>query len=180
VLRALDKLAKIGPVRVAEELQTTAGATGDQAREVLALVQLTGSNDDVLKQLEKLGTDSELGKSGVARLREVILQVEAALREKRQGATRRVDRPRAGLYTGLVVETTLDELPDIGSVCSGGRYDNLAEVYTNQELPGIGASLGLDRLLAAMEELGKLKDVRTPANTRPLFRPRRAWSTTFA
>jgi histidyl-tRNA synthetase len=163
VLRALDKLAKIGPARVAEELQTTAGATGDQAREVLTLVQLTGSNDDVLRQLEKLGTGSELGKSGVARLREVISQVEAALREN---AKVQLDVSIArGLdyYTGLVVETTLDELPDIGSICSGGRYDNLAEVYTNQELPGIGASLGLDRLLAAMEELGKLKDVRTPA-----------------
>jgi histidyl-tRNA synthetase len=66
-------------------------------------------------------------------------------------------------YTGLVLETTLDELPAIGSVCSGGRYDNLAELYTKQQLPGIGASLGLDRLLAAMEELGKFKKSQTPA-----------------
>ena len=62
-----------------------------------------------------------------------------------------------------MLETTLDDLPDIGSVCSGGRYDNLAELYTNQELPGIGASLGLDRLLAAMEELKLIEPVRTPA-----------------
>jgi histidyl-tRNA synthetase len=66
-------------------------------------------------------------------------------------------------YTGTVLETTLDDLPDIGSVCSGGRYDNLAELYTNQQLPGIGASLGLDRLLAAMEELKMIEPVRTPA-----------------
>jgi histidyl-tRNA synthetase len=57
----------------------------------------------------------------------------------------------------------LDKLPKIGSVCSGGRYDNLAELYTRQELPGIGASLGLDRLLAAMEELGMVEKVTTPA-----------------
>jgi histidyl-tRNA synthetase len=71
-------------------------------------------------------------------------------------------------YTGTVLETYLDALPQIGSVCSGGRYDNLAELYTQQQLPGIGASLGLDRLLAAMEELGMVEKVATPA---PVFIP---------
>jgi histidyl-tRNA synthetase len=71
-------------------------------------------------------------------------------------------------YTGTVFETFLDRLPGIGSVCSGGRYDNLAELFTSQELPGIGASLGLDRLLAAMEELGMIEKVSTPA---PVFIP---------
>jgi histidyl-tRNA synthetase len=71
-------------------------------------------------------------------------------------------------YTGTVIETFLDQLPGIGSVCSGGRYDDLATLYTKQRLPGIGASLGLDRLLAAMEELGLIRPVRTPA---PVFIP---------
>ena len=71
-------------------------------------------------------------------------------------------------YTGTIVETFLDDLPSIGSVCSGGRYDNLAELYTNQKLPGIGASLGLDRLLSALEELGVLPKISTPA---PIFIP---------
>ncbi|MEC8433403.1 MAG: His/Gly/Thr/Pro-type tRNA ligase C-terminal domain-containing protein, partial [Planctomycetota bacterium] len=66
-------------------------------------------------------------------------------------------------YTGTIYETFLNALPQIGSVCSGGRYDNLTGVYTKQELPGVGASLGLDRLLAAMEELGLLQGHRTPA-----------------
>src|SRR5262249_34824150 len=66
-------------------------------------------------------------------------------------------------YTGTIYETFLDALPDLGSICSGGRYDNLAALYTNQQLPGIGASLGLDRLLAGMEELGMLPKVTTPA-----------------
>ena len=69
-------------------------------------------------------------------------------------------------YTGVIFETTLDQLPGIGSVCSGGRYDNLAGLYTKQHLPGIGSSLGLDRLLAAMEELQLLPDASTPA---PVF-----------
>ena len=71
-------------------------------------------------------------------------------------------------YTGTIFETFLDALPGIGSICSGGRYDNLAELFTTQELPGIGASLGLDRLLAAMEELGMIEKVSTPA---PVFIP---------
>jgi len=58
-------------------------------------------------------------------------------------------------YTGIVFETFLDRLPEIGSVCSGGRYDDLASLYTSQRLPGVGASIGLDRLMAAMEELGE-------------------------
>src|SRR5207249_9039811 len=66
-------------------------------------------------------------------------------------------------YTGAIFETFLADLPTIGSICSGGRYDNLAGLFTKQELPGIGASLGLDRLLAALEELGLVAKVRTPA-----------------
>lgn len=163
VLRALDKLAKVGAEKVLQEIQSAAGATADQARQVLALVQLSGGNDQVLAQLDQLGAGSERGEMGVARLREMVSQVDTV-----QGTNSRVQIDVSiarGLdyYTGLVVETTLDELPEIGSICSGGRYDNLAGIYTNQELPGIGASLGLDRLLAAMEELKLLDAVRTPA-----------------
>ena len=68
-----------------------------------------------------------------------------------------------GYYTGTIYETFLTDKRDIGSVCSGGRYDNLASLYTKQQLPGVGASLGLDRLLAAMEELDLLPKVQTPA-----------------
>jgi histidyl-tRNA synthetase len=67
-------------------------------------------------------------------------------------------------YTGTILETFLGDLPAIGSVCSGGRYDNLAQLYTKERMPGIGASLGLDRLLAAMEELGMLEQRRTPVS----------------
>src|SRR5439155_14080341 len=66
-------------------------------------------------------------------------------------------------YTGTVYESFLTDLPGIGSVCSGGRYDNLAGIYTKQVLPGVGASLGLDRLLAGMEELKMLPRIATPA-----------------
>jgi histidyl-tRNA synthetase len=167
ILRAIDKLPKIGPQKVIEELQAAAGATSAQAQNIIQLVQLAGSNDDVLGELEKLGP----GEQGVARLREVLSIVDAVPRPKEN--VLKLDPSIArGLdyYTGIVFETTLDDLPDIGSVCSGGRYDNLAELYTNQQLPGIGGSLGLDRLLAAMEELKMINAVRTPAEVFvPLF-----------
>ena len=66
-------------------------------------------------------------------------------------------------YTGTIYETLLGELPEIGSVCSGGRYDNLADLFTAQQLPGVGASLGLDRMLAALEDLGLVQKATTPA-----------------
>jgi histidyl-tRNA synthetase len=164
VLRSLDKLGKIGADKVMDEMQAVAGATKAQSQQILQLVQLAGANDEVLEQLESLGAGNERAISGVSRLREVISFVDAV---PNQPGIVHIDPSIArGLdyYTGIVLETTLDDLPDIGSVCSGGRYDNLAELYTNQRLPGIGASLGLDRLLAAMEELELTEPVRTPAD----------------
>jgi histidyl-tRNA synthetase len=166
VLRALDKLAKIGPALVVEEMTRTAAMTADQATEVVRLSGLSGSNDEILRQLDLLLQGSETGQSGVARLRELLEAVAAAgVPERRVRLDVSIAR---GLdyYTGTVFETFLDELPDIGSICSGGRYDNLAALYTNQELPGIGGSLGLDRLLAALEQLGRIEKIATPA---PVF-----------
>jgi histidyl-tRNA synthetase len=162
ILRALDKLGKVGPDAVADEVQA-AGATPEQARDVLRLASITGSNDEVLRQVEPLVAQSETGRAGAARLAEILAGIKAAgVPEDRVRLDVSIAR---GLdyYTGTVFETFLDALPAIGSVCSGGRYDNLAGLYTNQELPGIGASLGLDRLLAAMEELGMVEKVATPA-----------------
>ena len=163
ILRCLDKLAKIGPEKVVEDMVATAGVPEGRAREVLQRCAVQGTNDQVLSQLGRLVAGNEPGEAGVERLAEILRgTASAGLAAERI----RLDVSLArGLdyYTGAVYETFLDDLPAIGSVCSGGRYDNLAEVFTNQELPGIGASLGLDRLLAAMEELGMVEKVRTPA-----------------
>ncbi|MCH8923366.1 MAG: histidine--tRNA ligase, partial [Planctomycetes bacterium] len=164
VLRALDKLAKIGPAKVAAEMTEVAGATAEQAAQVLQLSDIAGDNDAVLAQLEPLVAGHEIGEEGLARLREMVAAVAAAgVPSGRLVVDASIAR---GLdyYTGTVFETFLDALPGIGSVCSGGRYDNLAERYTKQQLPGIGASLGLDRLLAAMEELDMIERVGTPAS----------------
>ena len=163
VLRALDKLAKIGPEKVAQEMTETCAAGDDQVRQVLQLAEISGPRDEVLERLKPLVAGSQTGEEGVARLAELTAGASAAgVAEERLVIDVSIAR---GLdyYTGTVFETFLDDLPGIGSVCSGGRYDNLAELYTKQELPGIGASLGLDRLLAAMEELGMIEPVATPA-----------------
>jgi histidyl-tRNA synthetase len=168
ILRALDKLSKIGRDQVAAEMMSNAGASANQAGDVLKLSDLHGSNEEMLSALGPLVAGSATGEAGVQRLAEIL----TAIRPLNLPADRiKLDVAIArGLdyYTGVVFETFLDELPNIGSVCSGGRYDNLAGLFTKQELPGVGASLGLDRLLAAMEELKLVGKVRTPA---PVFIP---------
>ncbi|MCI0357906.1 MAG: histidine--tRNA ligase [Planctomycetaceae bacterium] len=163
LLRALDKLGKIGREKVAEEMVAAAGATPEQADQVLKLAELSGTNDEVLTQLGPLVAGNAQGEEGVERLRQILRGAKAGGVPE---AALLLDVAIArGLdyYTGAIFETFLADLPTIGSICSGGRYDNLAGLFTKQELPGIGASLGLDRLLAALEELGMIDKVRTPA-----------------
>ncbi len=169
VLRAIDKLPKIGAQKTAEELKQVAGATDIQSNQLLAMASLSGTNEEILGHLSTLAGASELGQLGINRLWDVLDGVKSA---GISSSALKIDLSIArGLdyYTGIIFETFLSELPAIGSVCSGGRYDNLAELFTKQQLPGIGASLGLDRLLAGMEELGKLPKVKTPADILVLF-----------
>jgi len=163
VLRALDKLAKIGAEGVLAELREQAVASQEQAAEVLHFARLEGQPDAILQQLDALLAGSDKGLAGVENLRQIMAGIRAAgVADARVKLDVSIAR---GLdyYTGAIFETYLGPLPTIGSVCSGGRYDNLAGLFTKQELPGIGASLGLDRLLAAMEELGMIAQVATPA-----------------
>ncbi|MFP6677063.1 MAG: histidine--tRNA ligase [Pirellulaceae bacterium] len=163
VLRSLDKLGKVDRTAVIEEMEEKAGASRTEAENILKLADLNGSNQQILRDLEPMVRGNEVGETGLARLHAIVDGFEAA---GANGARIKIDVSIArGLayYTGAVFETVLDDLPGIGSVCSGGRYDDLAGVYTKQELPGIGASLGLDRLLAAQEKLGMIPEVQTPA-----------------
>lgn len=164
VLRALDKWGKIGTAGVKKELEEAVGLDAAQAEAVLRLTQIQGDHDAVLLEAERLVQGSPIGEEGVHELREVLTgaQVGGVPRDclvLDLAIARGLD-----YYTGTIYETYLAALPEIGSVCSGGRYDNLAELFTHQPLPGVGASLGLDRLLAAMEELGMIEPVSTPAS----------------
>lgn len=162
VLRALDKLGKVSPEGVAAELAShgiDAGASAD----LLQLASLTGPADAVLAALEPLAGGTAPGQAGIDALRALL---DSAAQAGVPAGRIVIDPSIArGLdyYTGLVLESFLDELPALGSICSGGRYDNLAGLYTKQHLPGIGASLGIDRLLAGLEELGRLETRETAA-----------------
>lgn len=167
VLRCIDKLDKVTPDAVANELQDKVGLSGEDAARVLRFCIEEGAKslsvETRLAAISKEVAGSEIGEAGVENLAEIFkIARSAGVAPERMELDVAIAR---GLdyYTGVILETRLDELPAIGSVCSGGRYDNLAELYTKQQLPGIGASLGLDRLLAALEELGKLDKVQTPA-----------------
>jgi histidyl-tRNA synthetase len=149
VLRAIDKERKIGPEKTREILAEIAGR--GNADRILAYARVEDSAALTRAKLaEAAGPDTP----GVKRLGEIV----AALEDLGVAGTFVLDPSiTRGLdyYTGIVFETFLDRLPGIGSVCSGGRYDDLASLYTSQRLPGVGASIGLDRLMAAMEELGE-------------------------
>jgi histidyl-tRNA synthetase len=155
LLRSLDKLPKIGREKVAEEMIAEAKVSPEQASAVLNLAETTGTNTEVLDRVEAffVSSPNEKATEGIRRLRELLAVAKAVgVPEGRIKIDLSICR---GLdyYTGTIYETFLTELPGIGSVCSGGRYDNLASLYTKQVLPGVGASLGVDRLIAAMEEL---------------------------
>lgn len=164
VLRVLDKLAKQGRDAVVGELTgSSVGLTGDQAARVLVVAECGGSNTEILDRVSREFAGNAKATEGVHRLRELLaVSQQAGLSEERikvdLGICRGLD-----YYTGAIYETFLTDLRKIGSVCSGGRYDDLAGLYTKQKLPGVGASLGLDRLLAAMEELNLLPKTGTPA-----------------
>ncbi|GAB4145664.1 MAG: histidine--tRNA ligase [Planctomycetaceae bacterium] len=168
ILRLLDKLPKIGAEKVNRGLVEEVQLTESQATRILELMHPpeASSQRDPYKELQTLRASlagSELGNEGLDRLEELFRVCDdAGIPAERLVLDVSIAR---GLdyYTGTIYETFLSKLPGIGSVCSGGRYDNLAELYTSQALPGVGASLGLDRLLAALEELGELPTANTPA-----------------
>ena len=135
VLRSLDKLAKIGEDKVIQEMMATAGTTEPQARNVLAMAALEGTNEQILTQLAPIIAGNDLGEQGVERLAKILSGMQAGgVPSKRIKLDVSIAR---GLdyYTGAIFETFLDDLPGIGSVCSGGRYDNLAELYSKRQLP---------------------------------------------
>lgn len=163
VLRAIDKLAKTDREKVIAEMIETAACAREQCEQVLAMAEMKGTNAEIVAQLRPLVAGNELGEQGVTELEQLVDAASAAgVPDGRLQIDVSIAR---GLdyYTGPIFETLLDDLPTIGSVCSGGRYDNLAGLYTKQVLPGVGASLGLDRLLAAMEELKMIEPVKTTA-----------------
>ncbi|TWT62614.1 Histidine--tRNA ligase [Rubinisphaera italica] len=161
LLRALDKLPKIGEEAVIKEMVDTTGVESGKAEQVLKLAALQGEPEAILEEARSLISSSELGQQAWSALQEITQTCSnIGIATNRLSLDLSIAR---GLdyYTGLIFETFLTDLPDMGSISSGGRYDDLAGLYTKQKLSGVGGSLGLDRLLAALDEMKRLDEVAT-------------------
>ena len=163
IMRTVDKLDKIGPDKVCTLLVDECGVEADKADEILRFIAIRGTNDEVLAALEQYrGKDGNFD-LGLDELSAVTKLLGAFGVPEENFAVDLTIARGLDYYTGTVYETTLLDHPEIGSVCSGGRYDNLAEYYTDRPLPGVGISIGLTRLFYVLNEQGMLNDARVMA-----------------
>ena len=171
IMRTVDKLDKIGPAKVKAILLDDCGLTEAQADEILRFIAITGSNADVLTALEGYAGKNEVFDTGLAELRAVTANLAAFGVPEANFAVDLTIARGLDYYTGTVYETTLLDHPEIGSVCSGGRYDNLAGYYTERKLPGVGISIGLTRLFYVLDEQGLLNPALPSAPADALVLP---------
>ncbi|MCI8909988.1 MAG: histidine--tRNA ligase [Oscillibacter sp.] len=156
IMRTVDKLDKIGSEKVAAILTGDLGVSQEQAQEILSFISINGDNQTVLSQLESYRGRDPLFDQGLEELNTVVKYLESFGVPAEHFAVDLTIARGLDYYTGTVYETTLLDHPEIGSVCSGGRYDNLAEYYTDKQLPGVGISIGLTRLFYVLGEQGML------------------------
>ena len=166
IMRTVDKLEKIGPEKVTEILTEDLGVSDADAEAILAFISIRGSNGQVLEALEAWRGRDALFDQGLEELRTVTGYLSAFGVPERNFAVDLTIARGLDYYTGTVYETAMLDHPEIGSICSGGRYDNLAEYYTDKKLPGVGISIGVTRLFYVLEEQGMLSDqmVTAPAD----------------
>jgi len=164
VLRIVDKIAKIGKDKVVEELGNI-GLGKESIDTIIRFIEIDGDNKKVFESLQSFGIENETFTKGLSELTEVINSLAVlGVPEKNYKINLTITR---GLdyYTGTIYETMLDDYPQFGSICSGGRYDDLAGFYTDKKLPGVGISIGLTRLFASLLDSGLIKvGEATPAN----------------
>ena len=156
IMRTVDKLDKIGAEKVGALLIAECGLTEAQSDEILKFIAIRGTNAEVLSALESYLGKNELFDLGVQELKAVCENLGAFGVPEENFAVDLTIARGLDYYTGTVYETTLLDHPEIGSVCSGGRYDNLAGYYTDRQLPGVGISIGLTRLFYVLDEQGLL------------------------
>ena len=165
VMRTIDKLDKIGEEKVLA-LLIEQGVAEDKAKEIMAFIAFQGTSAEKLDYLSKYAGQNEVFDLGLSELRTVTELMPAFGVPQQNFAIDLTIARGLDYYTGTVYETTMLDHPEIGSVCSGGRYDNLAEYYTEKKLPGVGISIGLTRLFYVLDEQGLLSDqiISAPAD----------------
>ena len=156
IMRTVDKLDKIGAEKVKVILTEDCGLEEAQAGEILAFIAIRGTNAQVIQALEGYAGRNEMFDQGLSELKTVTANLAAFGVPEANFAVDLTIARGLDYYTGTVYETTLLDHPEIGSVCSGGRYDNLAGYYIEKDLPGVGISIGLTRLFYVLDEQGLL------------------------
>ena len=156
IMRTIDKLAKIGKEKVVEELKEI--GVDDQAIErILTFIEIDGTTDEKISKLENLGILNEMFTQGLEELKQVVKYIRIFGVPDTHFKIDLTIARGLDYYTGTVYETFLNDYKELGSVCSGGRYENLAEYYTDKKLPGVGISIGLTRLFYKLNELQLIK-----------------------
>ena len=171
IMRTVDKLDKIGPDKVRGLLAGELGLTEEAAGDILRFIAITGSNQEVLTALEGYRGRNEVFDAGLTELETVVKYLAAFGVPEENFAVDLTIARGLDYYTGTVYETVMLDHPEIGSICSGGRYDNLAEYYTDKQLPGVGISIGLTRLFYVLGEQGYLNDQMNKAPADVLILP---------
>ena len=171
IMRTVDKLDKIGADKVRSLLTGEVGVSEDAADEILRFIAISGTNAAVLRQLRGYRGKNPVFDEGLEELTAVTKHLGAFGVPQKNFAVDLTIARGLDYYTGTVYETTLLDHPEIGSVCSGGRYDNLAEYYTSKRLPGVGISIGLTRLFYVLQEQGLLNESGTAPGADVLVLP---------
>lgn len=157
ILRIIDKIDKIGKEAVKKEL-INIGVSDEKCNSILEFIEITGSNDEILSKLDSLKIENEVFVNGLSELKQVVKNLRAFNVPEDNFIINLTIARGLDYYTGTVYETNLVKYPELGSICSGGRYENLTEYYTKQKLPGIGISIGLTRLFSQLKDIGVLDE----------------------
>ena len=156
IMRIIDKIEKIGTDKVKEELKEI-NVNEENIEKIIKFIQINGSTDEKLQELEKLNFQNESYKEGLNELKEVVKYIRLFNVPEEYFCIDVSIARGLDYYTGTVYETFLNDYKSIGSICSGGRYNDLAGYYTEKKLPGVGMSIGLTRLFYVLNEINLIK-----------------------
>lgn len=156
IMRIIDKIEKIGEEKVKSELRELQ-LTDESIKQIIDFIKIDGTTDEKLQKLKTLGIENEVYKNGIEELEQVVKYIRQFKIPENNFTVDLTIARGLDYYTGTVYETFLNEYRELGSICSGGRYENLAENYTDKKLPGVGISIGLTRLFYKLNELNIIK-----------------------
>ncbi|MBE5820231.1 MAG: histidine--tRNA ligase [Clostridiales bacterium] len=156
IMRTIDKIEKIGKENVIEELKAL-GLNDSNIETIISFIEINGTVDEMLEKLSTLNIENESYKIGIEELSQVVKYIRLFNVPDNYFALDLTIARGLDYYTGTVYETFLNEYKSIGSICSGGRYNDLSGYYTDRNLPGVGMSIGLTRLFFILNDIGLIK-----------------------